>query len=101
MTVSNANIPFDHERTWCDKENQQSKPRTPDDNLEPLVLVEEQTFNRLRLKLKGIDESEYETVESRLFVSRTVFNTKGDCSLTDHSWRALKAISSKIRKIGG
>lgn len=99
MTVSNANIPFDRERFSIDKPKVQQPESRTSEELERIIPIEEQTFNRLRLG--GIDESEYETIEGRLFVSRTAFNSKGDCSPTDNGWRALKSIARKISKIGG
>lgn len=99
MTVSNASIPFDHEKVWPGKSKiQQPESRTPEE-FERIIPIEEQTFNRLRVT--GIDESEYRTVEGRLFVSRTAFNSKGDCSPTDNAWRGLKSIARKISKMGG
>lgn len=99
MTVSNANIPFDREQIRSSKsEIQQPESRTFDE-LERVIPLEEQTFNRFRLG--KIDESEYETIEGRLFVSRTAFNSKGDCSPTDNAWRGLKSIARKMSRIGG
>jgi hypothetical protein len=99
MTVSNANIPFDREQVRSTKpEVQQAESRVTDE-FERIIPIDEQTFNRLRLG--GIDESEYGTIEDRLFVSRTAFNSKGDCSPTDNTWRVLKSIARKISKIGG
>ncbi len=97
MTVSNANIPFDREQVWSSKS--EVRQSLASDELERIVPVEEQTFNRLRLK--QIEEDEYATVEGRLFVSRTAFNSKGDCSPSDNAWRGLKSIARKISKIGG
>lgn len=92
MTVSNANIPFDRKQVWSSKS--EVRQSLTSDELERIVPVEEQTFNRLRLK--GIDEDEYATVEGRLFVSRTAFNSKGDCSPSDNAWRGLKSIARKV-----
>jgi len=98
MTVSNVNeIPFDREQLRVKTSGtKQQESLLVDSDIEKIIPIGEETFNRLRLR--GIDESEYKTIEGRLFISRTAFNSKGDCSPSDNAWRFVKSIA---RKIGG